>query len=203
MNRTGIIITIIWLSLGIAFPFIYASNESLCTLKVHEWGAYFAGVVAPLTFLWLIIGHFYNQKDSAQHAQILIQHHSELERQAKSIENLGRIVQESHAEKKEIEKRSHQPVLFNTGVDSAGARFEVKHFDATNVTAHVPKAFSDTPIKLADIARKGNELTLKLDFSDNTQFPFDFFIEYYDENGQPCKSAYKYENPKSVTKLNK
>lgn len=51
----GVAATLVWLATAAAL--LYVKRDSLCTLKVNEWGDFFAGAVAPIAFLWLVLGY--------------------------------------------------------------------------------------------------------------------------------------------------
>jgi hypothetical protein len=51
----GIIITSVWLVI-MAILFYWSSTQA-SEMKPNEWGDYFAGVFAPLAFLWLVLGY--------------------------------------------------------------------------------------------------------------------------------------------------
>lgn len=51
----GLIISILWLL--IVFVNIYLLRADAFAMKPNEWGDFFAGVFAPLAFLWLVLGY--------------------------------------------------------------------------------------------------------------------------------------------------
>lgn len=51
----GIIITSVWLA-TMAILFYWSSTQA-SQMKPNEWGDFFAGVFAPLAFLWLVLGY--------------------------------------------------------------------------------------------------------------------------------------------------
>lgn len=53
--RFGLIVTFVWLS-TMAFLFYWSSTPA-SQMKPNEWGDFFAGVFAPLAFLWLVLGY--------------------------------------------------------------------------------------------------------------------------------------------------
>ena len=53
----GIVLTFLWLSLVVAYVFLFVGHRSFLEMKPNEHGDFFAGVFAPIAFLWLVIGY--------------------------------------------------------------------------------------------------------------------------------------------------
>lgn len=53
--RFGLLTTVLWL--GTMAALFFWSNTQANQLKPNEWGDFFAGVFAPLAFLWLVLGY--------------------------------------------------------------------------------------------------------------------------------------------------
>jgi hypothetical protein len=51
----GIVVTLVWL--GTMAVLFYWSSAQASQMKPNEWGDFFAGVFAPLAFLWLVLGY--------------------------------------------------------------------------------------------------------------------------------------------------
>ena len=58
LTKIGRCLTGTWILLvSLAF---YFHPEEASTMSLNAWGDFFAGITAPLAFLWLVIGYFQN-----------------------------------------------------------------------------------------------------------------------------------------------
>lgn len=51
----GLVVTFLWLATMVVL--FYWSSTQASQLKPNEWGDFFAGMFAPLAFLWLVLGY--------------------------------------------------------------------------------------------------------------------------------------------------
>jgi hypothetical protein len=59
----GLAVTTIWIGGGLFYLSSVVGWENLLDLPTADIGSFFEGAFAPLAFLWLVIGHFMQQKE--------------------------------------------------------------------------------------------------------------------------------------------
>ncbi len=59
----GLGVTLVWISAGLAYLFIVVGLDNFVHLPTADIGSFLEGAFAPLAFLWLVIGHFMQQKE--------------------------------------------------------------------------------------------------------------------------------------------
>ncbi|WOJ96069.1 hypothetical protein R0137_12560 [Congregibacter brevis] len=59
----GLTITSLWMGTGIYYVTVIVGWNEFKTLPTADIGSFFEGAFAPLAFLWLVIGHFMQQKE--------------------------------------------------------------------------------------------------------------------------------------------
>lgn len=59
----GLTITSIWIGGGLVYLSAIVGWENFLALPTADIGSFFEGAFAPLAFLWLVIGHFMQQKE--------------------------------------------------------------------------------------------------------------------------------------------
>jgi len=64
-------------------------KESLGGLSVNEWGDFFGGSMAPLAFLWLILGYIQQGNELKQHTDALIQQKNEYTRNIQLLAHIS------------------------------------------------------------------------------------------------------------------
>ncbi|WP_430395491.1 hypothetical protein [Ferrovibrio sp.] len=83
--KGGVIASVFWLTVGLGYAWVYFGWEKFWCLKPNELGDFFAGLSAPLAFLWLVLGYM-QQGEEIKETRV------EIKRQADSI-----AANESHA----------------------------------------------------------------------------------------------------------
>ena len=83
MERIGIIISAIWLS--IIGGLLFFKWELAANLTLNEWGDFLAGATAPLAFLWLIVGYGLQRKELKANTEALLFQRDEMASQAKEL----------------------------------------------------------------------------------------------------------------------
>lgn len=83
MNRFlfGFFFTLIWFA-AIAW-FIYTNKVDLFGLSLNEYGDFLAGVVAPIAFLWLILGYMQQGKELKENTKALLEQKNEYSKSIK------------------------------------------------------------------------------------------------------------------------
>lgn len=59
----GTIITLVWMAMGVVYLFGKVGWVNFVNLPTADIGSFLEGAFAPLAFLWLVIGHFMQQKE--------------------------------------------------------------------------------------------------------------------------------------------
>ncbi len=73
----GLVVTVAWFTAGITYLVGVVGWGNFIHLPTADLGSFFEGAFAPLAFLWLVIGHFMQQKEiSANTKAIVIQEKS-------------------------------------------------------------------------------------------------------------------------------
>ncbi len=95
----GLSVTVLWISAGLAYLLGIVGADNFIHLATADIGSFLEGAFAPLAFLWLVIGHFIQQKEiSANTRAIKLQEQSarrlELHSQQDSYFKLLSLVQQ-------------------------------------------------------------------------------------------------------------
>lgn len=81
-GKTGWSVTVIWLAIGVSYViFIYGACEFV-NLAPNYLGDFFAGLFAPVAFLWLVLGYFQQGEELKQNTEALRQQYDEMKRSA-------------------------------------------------------------------------------------------------------------------------
>ena len=59
----GLLVTIGWISAGLMYLMAIVGWNNFVLLPTADIGSFLEGAFAPLAFLWLVIGHFMQQKE--------------------------------------------------------------------------------------------------------------------------------------------
>ena len=59
----GLGITVVWIAAGLYYLSVVVGWRRFVSLPTADIGSFFEGAFAPLAFLWLVIGHFMQQKE--------------------------------------------------------------------------------------------------------------------------------------------
>lgn len=73
----GLSLTVLWIGAGMAYLLTIVGLDNFIHLQTADIGSFLEGAFAPLAFLWLVIGHFMQQKEiSANTRAIKLQEQS-------------------------------------------------------------------------------------------------------------------------------
>ncbi len=189
----GVCVTVVWL-IGAAL-LVYAKRGELASMPLNAWGDFFAGAVAPLAFLWLVLGYVQQGEELRVNTEALLLQHAELQRQVQETAALAKSSERQAAaaeqlalatrletERAELKRVADaQPVFSARGgqgisdnhriyVVNEGARVTDLRIEAP---ARVTMSFTEAAT-LAPGAR--TELVIRR----NQEYPFDFTIVYRD-----------------------
>ncbi|WP_421203222.1 hypothetical protein [Aeromonas enteropelogenes] len=96
MEKLGLLITFFWCLMIVML--IWLKWESAVSMSLNEWGDFLAGMTAPITFLWLIIGYILQRKELHLNTEALIMTKNEMARQGNELnEQTQHIKMQAHA----------------------------------------------------------------------------------------------------------
>ena len=95
----GVSLTLLWLGLASAYVTHSVGWHRFLALPPSELGSFFEGAVAPIAFLWLVLGLFLQQSEIARNSDALNQQSEALRKSAEQAEIQARAIQanELHA----------------------------------------------------------------------------------------------------------
>lgn len=67
----GLTVTVIWISTGMTYLLAVVGWNNFVHLPTADIGSFLEGAFAPLAFLWLVIGHFMQQKEIAANTKAI------------------------------------------------------------------------------------------------------------------------------------
>ena len=67
----GLSITTIWISAGVYYLVVIVGSGNFVHLPTADIGSFLEGAFAPLAFLWLVIGHFMQQKEISSNTRAI------------------------------------------------------------------------------------------------------------------------------------
>lgn len=192
----GIVISVAWLTfMGLL---LYSKWPSTSSLPLNEWGDFFAGMMAPLAFLWLVLGYIQQGEELRLNTDALIAQQTELkrqvaetaalvaqsERQAAAAESLA-LATMSESQRIALKEKIEAMPIFRAqgGTYNAGNTvINIKNVGATVKELIVFDTLGQQmPIKPADIFEAGTAGKLKV--NNVTAWPFCFSISFTDKFG--------------------
>ena len=90
MKRTtvfGSVLSVVWL--GFFAWLLYYKRASLGQLALNEWGDFFAGFMAPLALIWLVLGYIQQGEELRLNTEALRMQQEELRRQVEETAALA------------------------------------------------------------------------------------------------------------------
>lgn len=170
------IATLSWVSIWSVFLYLDWCKAS--QMPFNEWGDFFAGVSAPLAFLWLVVGYFQQGEELGQNTQALKQQERALQLQ---VEELKQSVQQQ----KEMVKVTQEDLEINR--TSIEREYRKEKLRAQPLIRQLGGAYSKKPNMIKHLVRAINighlisrvelsirnttiELNLEKDFFDNWDF---------------------------------
>ena len=178
--KTPIWITGVWC----IFWIIYAIYRSVWNLGLNEVGDFLAGVFAPVAFVWLIIGVFYQRKEVSLSLQEIRQQTEALQDQAITATEALKFNLEESKQRAIRDWRSIQPIL-TQGMTTLGLQkgmdIQVNVMYAPMTDLVITNNFNLNKQKLSYVAENGN-INLNLPEPINDNLPALWTIEYKDKN---------------------
>jgi len=140
-NFVGTVVTGLWLA-GAAILAV-TKHATWPSMSLNQWGDFFAGVVAPLAFLWLILGYVQQGEEVRENTETLRQQQQALQRQVEETAALAShsaeqvkfaserldLERQRFEHQRKMEKARVQPVFtYVSGRGgSSAANYEVKY----------------------------------------------------------------------------
>ena len=189
--------TVLWLLVAAALA--WSQREAWPCMSLNEWGDFFAGVVAPLAFLWLIIGYLQQGDEVRSNTETLQRQQAALERQVDETAALERRAAEQvkvaterlelarqEAERlRAIDKARTQPVFGFVSGSGTGVTWEME-FRNSGGPAYDLQISIDPPsgsVRITpDFVDRGG--VGKIIVSDVTTFPRTLIVSYVDQYGE-------------------
>ncbi len=88
----GLALTTLWVSLALAYLGFVVSWRAFVALPPSELAGFLEGIVAPLAFLWLVLGLFLQQSELAQNSRALKLQSEALQKSAEQAEIQARAI---------------------------------------------------------------------------------------------------------------
>jgi hypothetical protein len=117
----------IWIALVLVYVFL--NLEELGKMPPNAWGDFFAGVSAPLAFLWLVVGYFQQGEELRFQAEQL---RLQVEESKNLVQQATRQA-EASAALLEVEREKHQEEM-RRGLVAAQPNFQIVHQSTTGNT---------------------------------------------------------------------
>jgi len=164
MSRTrtalGIVITVLWLAL--MFGLFLTSDAATRPSKLNEWGDFFAGVFAPVAFLWLVLGYLQQGQELRLSTRALELQTQELQQSVEQQRQLVMVSREQVTAEVEAlaeeRRRRRQAALPNFVVYGLGAslnggrvRYKARVENFGNAATSVVASF-EPPLKICTLS---------------------------------------------------
>lgn len=193
-SKFGVAVTVIWLT-GAALLAL-SRRVDWAGMPLNAWGDFLAGVVAPLAFLWLVLGYFQQGEELRLNTKALLAQEAELRRQVEETAALVRNAERQAAAAEKLatdsaaateraallEERLAQPSFKGGGGSGAGGNLRVivrnSGGNATDLSVMGPHGVNML-LEPLDVIRTGEVGYLQIKWDGS--YPFKFTIAYRDK----------------------
>ena len=197
-TTSGVIGTVAWLVLAALLTLSRRSEWT--SMSLDKWGEFFAGIVAPVVFLWLILGYLQQGEEVRSNTETLRLQQQALQQQ---VEGTAALVRNSEQQAKAAVERleferskyerllaqkklSIQPVFAHMDVGGRdgnyGFRYKNTGGRAKHLTVVTVEPFCEIGLVPQDLIEAGGVGTIHV--SGITGFPTRLTITYIDENNE-------------------
>src|SRR5690606_11763555 len=83
----AVTLTVLWL--GFFGILLWWTRGETASLALNEWGDFFAGMVAPVAFFWLVFGYFQQATELELNTEALVTQQKELALQVEATKSLA------------------------------------------------------------------------------------------------------------------
>lgn len=189
----GCTLTVLWLG---AMGLLWKSQHGLSTaLTLNEWGDFYAGVFAPLAFLWLVLGYLQQGEELRNSGRAL---HLQAEELKNSVEQQSRLVDVSRKQleqeiqaikfQREVQEAALLPRFTLAGAGSSsgpeGTRLQLNLHNVGNFVTNVNVAFTPpcgwTTGRNIAVLNHFNSETIELNFKEELPTSVLVIITYRD-----------------------
>jgi hypothetical protein len=199
----GIALTVFWL--GASALFVSWKFEQIMVMGPAEWGNLLAGLIAPVTFLWLILGFVHQGQELRLQQRELRGQVAEMRalvREAERQTSAAAQVCELHYEQFEQTRRNEsariQPVFRRFhgqgGQDGVRVTFRNTGGPASHLLIRSPQT-EQIQIEPSDCIPRASEGTIVMPLL--PQYPADAVVEYTDEFGDRNEMLLHFHEPTS------
>ena len=165
----GAVMSIVWLAAGIYL--MNFTTERAAALEPNDWGDVFAGLFAPVAFLWLVLGFIQQGRELQFSTQALRLQARELNLQARELRNsveqqkalvkvatdqLKTDLEDAKQRQKEREQESQPRLVLRAGGNSGGPDGSTYEFVLSNHRA----AALNTRVVISPIPRDGEDRSI-------------------------------------------
>lgn len=200
----GVTISVIWVA-GFSI-LLYCKRGTLAALEVNQWGDFFAGAVAPLAFLWLVLGYIQQGEELRLNTEALKAQHDELkrqveetarlaaqaERQAMASEALAEVSRAELARVNQKEFAAAQPNLEAQGGSGVPPTYTLRVVNSgATVTDLAISQRDGCTMQILPNVRLPSGATANISISGAPPCPYLFTLEYTDQFSNKAYKTYK------------
>jgi hypothetical protein len=200
----GVSATAIWLAVMLRIGIM--NHTHFQGMTPNAWGDYLSGIMAPIAFLWLIIGYFQQQHEIKQNTDALILQHKQLEHQTRETAQLVEktdkqaIATEQMVLLTQRNMKEKQPLFKCGGVYISSQGNHELNFHNIGGIGFIVDTGNDkgAEINIDSInpIEYGGRLTLSM--KEVKEFPFAFRIHYRDLEGNDRTSYFTLIGPQDI-----
>jgi hypothetical protein len=194
----GVALTVVWLAVGILFM-LYGSDRTNAP-KPNEWGDIFAGLFAPVAFLWLVLGFKQQGRELQLSTRALELQVTELRQSVEQQKELVEVTRQQvlatldeHARRRAIEHAATQPRFLITSRSvrggPEGSIYELSLVNEGAAASNIAMAITPEPL--------GNPLPRLPFLAAGTDWNFN--IRYEPQMPPEVKVQITYEDMNNVT----
>jgi len=208
-NILGAFGTGLWLmgAAGLA----WSNNDGLAEMTLNQWGDFFAGVVAPVGFLWLILGYLQQGEEVRSNTETLRLQQQALQRQVEETASLARhseqqvqvatqrleLERQRFERQRALEKARIQPVFAFGGGMGSGAGYQMQFRNnggmARSLTVASVEPFCEVTISPTDCVEAGGTGVINLNRI--TSYPTILTIGYVDQDNELGSTRLEFYQP--------
>jgi hypothetical protein len=195
----GIALTVLWLAIGIPLMFFWSDRTG--APKPNEWGDIFAGLAAPVAFLWLVLGFKQQGRELQLSTKALELQVAELKQSVEQQKELvgvtrdqfqANIDEQERRRVAELEAKKPRFVMHQIGTSTSGRGVTTYHFTLRNegeTATHLVLTVS--PVSTDDVRfpelKRGDATEFVLHYERLTP-PMSVAIDYDDIDGIPRRA---------------
>ena len=191
--RIGVVVSVVWIfSVGVL---VWLKFDDAVDLDLNEWGDFFAGVSAPLAFLWLVLGYLQQGDELRLSTEALRQQAQELKDSVEQQRDLVQVARDDFQSRRNA-AQPHFRIEAGGNVTSNGMRsyrFKLRNYGASVTRVEVRSTDRAGQTISSDAIPKfdgsgGKELGLEIPrVANNAKVRVD--VSYLDLMGNPGRAV--------------